>query len=108
MNDLEKDIYNFIRDKDIDFYQEVININLNIDNYQFTLTSELFDDGYEMEIHIDFNLLKNYYEFIELSNDFKEEVAMYFEAMINYSEEHLIYLLRLTKCLSSNDIDYLA
>ena len=108
MNSIEKDIYNYIRDKDIDFYQEVININISIDNYQFSLTATLEIQDYYAEMHIDCNLLRNYYEFISLSDDFRLEIAKYFETMINFTDDHIVYLLQLHNCLNEQDIEYLA
>lgn len=111
MSDLEKDIYNFIRDKDIDFFQTEININITVDNYQFNLIATfIFDeDKYgDCEMIINCNLLKDYYKYVELSDDFKQEIADYFAVMINYSDEHLLYLIRLSKCLIERNITYTA
>ena len=108
MNDIEIDLLNFIKDKDIDFLSsDKIDLNITFEDYQFTLTSQInFIDGEEYELMVNCTLLKNFISLVPLSNEFRESVAEYFLIRINHEQEYVIYCLRLTNCLRDNNIMY--
>jgi hypothetical protein len=108
MNDIEIDLLNFIKDKDIDFLSsDKIDLNITFEDYQFTLTSQItFIDGEEYELMVDCTLLKNFTSLVPLSNEFRESVAEYFLIRINHEQEYVIYCLRLNNCLRDNNIMY--
>ena len=108
MNDIEIDLLNFIKDKDIDFLSsDKIDLNITFEDYQFTLTSQInFIDGEEYELMVNCTLLKNFISLVPLSNEFRESVAEYFLIRINHEQEYVIYCLRLNNCLRDNDITY--
>lgn len=108
MNDIEIDLLNFIKDKDIDFLSsDKIDLNITFEDYQFTLTSQInFIDGEEYELMVNCTLLKNFISLVPLSNEFRESVAEYFLIRINHEQEYVIYCLRLNNCLRDNNIVY--
>lgn len=108
MNDIEIDLLNFIKDKDIDFLSsDKIDLNITFEDYQFTLTSQInFIDGEEYELMVNCTLLKNFTSLVSLSNEFRESVAEYFLIRINHEQEYVIYCLRLNNCLRDNNIMY--
>ena len=108
MNDIEIDLLNFIKDKDIDFLSsDKIDLNITFEDYQFTLTSQInFIDGKEYELMVNCTLLKNFISLVPLSNEFRESVAEYFLIRINHEQEYVIYCLRLNNCLRDNNIMY--
>jgi len=108
MNDIEIDLLNFIKDKDIDFLSsDKIDLNITFEDYQFTLTSQInFIDGEEYELMVNCTLLKNFISLVPLSNEFRESVAEYFLIRINHEQEYVIYCLRLNNCLRDNNIMY--
>ena len=108
MNDIETDLLNFIKDKDIDFLSsDKIDLNITFEDYQFTLTSQInFIDGEEYELMVNCTLLKNFISLVPLSNEFRESVAEYFLIRINHEQEYVIYCLRLNNCLRDNNIMY--
>jgi len=108
MNDIEIDLLNFIKDKNIDFLSsDKIDLNITFEDYQFTLTSQInFIDGKEYELMVNCTLLKNFISLVPLSNEFRESVAEYFLIRINHEQEYVIYCLRLNNCLRDNNIMY--
>ena len=109
MNDIEKDILNFIMNKDIDFSQSEFHLNISIEAYQFTLDAYLEekDDGMLL-LRITTTLLKDYWKLMELSEHFKQELGEYFEVRIMYIEEYLRHQIGLNGCLRDNQIIFLS
>ena len=108
MNDIEIELLNFIKDKDIDFLSsDKIDVNITFEDYQFTLTSQItFIDDKEYELMVDCTLLKNFTSLVSLSEEFRESVSKYFLLRINHEHEYVIYCLRLNNCLRDDNIMY--
>ncbi len=51
-------------------------------------------------------LLRNEYELIKLSDEFKEKVSEYFEFRISVEEEYLMHRIKLNNCLREMNITY--
>lgn len=106
MNSIETDLLEFIKNKDIDFLSDKIELNITFEDYQFNLVAKLGIYEEEYELTIDCTLLKSYRELITLSDDFREDLGEYFSLRIETEEEYLIYCLRMNNCLRDNGIVY--
>ena len=107
MNEIEQELLTFIMSKDIDFLNDSINLDISFDSHSFSLISSIIsEDLLSYYIAIDMKLLRNEYEFIKLSDEFKENVAKYFEFRITVEEEYLMYRIQLNNCLREMNITY--
>ncbi len=93
--------------KDIHYINDSIPLAISFESHNFSLlTNIISEDLFSYYIVIDMTLLRNEYELIKLSDEFKEKVSEYFEFRISVEEEYLMYRIQLNNCLREMNITY--
>ena len=106
MTDIERSIMNFIKLKEIDYLQPKINLNIQIEDFMFTLNVSVEEEEDDVfKIYVEPVMIKNYNQFVYFTTEFMEELVEHFIFRISNAEEEYFHNKSLSLFLNGEGID---